>query len=155
MSHNKLITNSKELQTLKHTLSGKLVATNGCFDVLHIGHVRYLRQAKKLGQYLIVGLNSDQSVKSIKGDSRPINTEAHRADLLSELQCVDYIYTFSESTADIFLDSLQPDIYVKGGDYQIDSLPEYNTIQRLHIEVEFIPLEQGFSSTKLISKLEL
>src|SRR5881275_839903 len=98
----------------------KLVATNGCFDLLHVGHVRYLQAARALGDLLIVGLNSDASVRAYKGPGRPLVPQDERAELLAALRCVDYVVIFDEPTASALVSALQPDIYVKGGDYRAD-----------------------------------
>src|SRR5690606_17498322 len=102
----------------------KLVFTNGCFDILHRGHVAYLSRAKALGDVLIVGLNSDASVRRLKGPRRPINRAADRAQVLAALSCVDHIVEFAEDTPARLIERVRPDIFVKGGDYTLDTLPE-------------------------------
>ncbi len=136
----------------KHT-GQKVVATNGCFDVLHVGHLRYLKESKKLGDLLVVGLNSDKSVKALKGESRPINSESDRAELLSALEPVDYVVIFDEIDASNFLKVVKPSIYSKGGDYQAENLPEYPTALELGTKIVFVDLIPGKSSSNTIDKL--
>jgi D-glycero-beta-D-manno-heptose 1-phosphate adenylyltransferase len=109
--------------------SKRIVFANGCFDVLHVGHVRYLQGAKELGDVLIVGLNSDASVERLKGKGRPILDEQARAALLSALECVDYVVIFSDDTVDRLLIELKPHYHCKGGDYTPDSVPEKETVK--------------------------
>src|SRR5687768_12233270 len=101
-----------------------IVFTNGCFDILHVGHARYLAQARELGDILIVGLNSDRSVREIKGESRPLVPESERAELLAHLESVDYVCLFDESRPDALIELVKPAIHVKGGDYREEDLPE-------------------------------
>ena len=129
------------------------VVTNGCFDILHVGHVRYLQKTKQYGDKLIVMLNSDLSVKSIKGDSRPINCEADRAEILSALSCVDYVVLFDEKSPAKLLEDIKPDTYTKGADYTIETLPERDVILRNNIKVEFIDFVEGKSTTNVIKKI--
>lgn len=132
----------------------KIVFTNGCFDILHIGHVRYLKKSASYGDILIIGLNSDSSVKKLKGESRPINNEQDRAELLSELGFVDYVVIFSEDTLEKLLDEIKPDIYTKGADYTLETLPEAKTVLKNNGKVEFINLVEGKSTTNVIKKIE-
>ena len=111
------------------------VATNGCFDILHVGHVRYLQKTKALADYSIVMLNSDKSVKMIKGEDRPINNEQDRAELLSALSCVDYVVLFEEKSPAALLEAIKPDIYTKGADYTLETLPERNIVIKNNIKV--------------------
>ncbi len=131
----------------------KIVFTNGCFDILHVGHVRYLNASKKFGT-LIVGLNSDLSVKRLKGDSRPINSELDRAEVLLGLKAVDYVVIFEEDTPINLLKEIKPDIYTKGADYTPETLPEAKTVEQYGGRVEFIELVQGKSTTKIIDKIK-
>jgi glycerol-3-phosphate cytidylyltransferase len=134
----------------------RIVATNGCFDILHIGHLRYLEESKNLGDILVVGLNSDSSVKALKGPSRPINNQLDRAELLVGLKPVDFVIIFEEENACNFLKKVKPDIYTKGGDYKPDELkkwPEYKTAQDLGCKIEIISLIEGKSSTQTITKI--
>lgn len=143
----------KIIQKLKD--EGKTaVFTNGCFDILHIGHVRYLKKSAEFGDVLIIGLNSDFSVKRLKGNSRPVNCEMDRAELLSELCFVDYVVIFDEDTPEKLLDEIKPDIYTKGADYTLDTLPEAKTVLKNGGRVEFINLVEGKSTTNIIKKIE-
>lgn len=130
------------------------VFTNGCFDILHIGHVRYLKESARFGDILIIGLNSDSSVKRLKGESRPINNESDRAELLSELGFVDYVVVFDEDTPQNLLDEIKPDVYTKGADYTLDTLPEAKIVLKNGGRVEFINLVEGKSTTNVIKKIE-
>jgi rfaE bifunctional protein nucleotidyltransferase chain/domain len=130
----------------------KIVLTNGCFDILHIGHARYLKEAKSLGDILIVGINADLSVKKLKGPDRPLNNEHDRAELLSYFYFIDYVVIFEEQTADNLILKIRPDIYVKGGDYTKASLPEAKTLGDTQSDVAFISFVHGYSTTKLIEK---
>ena len=132
----------------------KVVVTNGCFDILHVGHIRYLQQTKSYGDVLFVLLNSDISVKKIKGEDRPVNNENDRAEILSALSCVDYVVKFSETSVNNLLESLKPDIYTKGADYTLETLPERDTIKKLNIDVKFIDFVKGKSTTNLIEKIK-
>ena len=131
----------------------KVVFTNGCFDILHVGHTRYLAAARQLGDKLIVGLNSDASVRKLKGSNRPINTEADRAEVLLALKSVDEVIIFNEDTAERLIAEIKPDIYVKGGDYTLDNLPEAKIVQSYGGRVEFIPLVAGRSTTRVVEKI--
>ena len=134
--------------------SGKtVVATNGCFDILHVGHVRYLQKTKSFADYSIILLNSDKSVKSIKGPSRPINNENDRAEILCALSCVDYVVLFDEDSPRNLLDEIKPDVYTKGADYTIETLPEADIMIKNNTKVEFIEFVQGKSTTKTIEKI--
>lgn len=126
----------------------KIVFTNGCFDILHKGHVRYLRRAKKLGDVLIVGINSDSSVARIKPD-RPINSENDRAELLAALFMVDYVTIFSESTPYRLIKMLQPDVLVKGGDWKKDEIVGHDIVR----ETLSLPYVKGISTTDIIEKI--
>lgn len=131
----------------------KVVFTNGCFDVLHRGHVTYLAQARDLGDCLVVGLNSDASVKRLKGENRPINNENDRALLLAALSFVDYIIIFEEDTPQNLIEQVKPDILVKGGDYQIDNIVGADFVLKNGGQVLTIPFVDGYSSTKIIQAL--
>ncbi len=133
--------------------SKKIVMTNGCFDILHAGHVRYLKESKSKGDVLIVGLNSDLSVKKLKGNSRPINNETDRAEVLSALESVDYVVIFNEISPIELLLKVKPDIYTKGADYTEETLPEADTIHSFGGKIEFIKLVEGKSTTKIIDKI--
>ncbi len=143
----------KTIEKLKNE-NKTIVFTNGCFDILHVGHVRYLKESAKYGDILIVGLNSDSSVKELKGESRPINNENDRAEILSALYFVDYIVIFNENTPENLLDEIKPDIYTKGADYTIETLPEAKTVLKNGGKVEFINLVEGKSTTNIIKKTQ-
>ena len=130
----------------------KVVTTNGCFDILHAGHVEYLETARGFGDMLIVCLNTDDSVKRFKGKERPINTERNRAIVLAGLQSVDFVVSFDEDDPRAILSEIKPDIHVKGGDYEADKLPETKVVQEGGGEVRIVPLVRGFSTTALIEK---
>lgn len=137
-----------------HQQDKTVVTTNGCFDILHVGHVRYLEKTKTFGDYLIVLLNSDKSVKSIKGPSRPINNEMDRAEILSALKCVDYVVLFDEDSPRNLLDEMKPDVYTKGADYTMETLPEADIMRKNGTRVEFIDFVAGKSTTKTIEKMK-
>ena len=128
------------------------VVTNGCFDILHVGHVRYLQKTKEYADKLIVMLNSDISVKSIKGENRPINCEEDRAEILSSLSCVDYVVLFDEKSPADLLENIKPDVYTKGADYTLETLPERDVVIKNNIKVEFIDFVDGKSTTNVIKK---
>lgn len=132
----------------------KIVFTNGCFDILHAGHVRYLKESKKFGDILIIGLNSDISVKKIKGESRPINPEMDRAEVLAGLEAVNYIVLFDETSPVKLLEEIKPDIYTKGADYTVETLPEAKTVLSYGGKIEFIKFLEGRSTTKIIDKIK-
>ena len=129
------------------------VVTNGCFDILHVGHVRYLNKTKDFADYSIVLLNSDKSVKSIKGEDRPINNEQDRAEILSSLRCVDYVVLFDEKSPAKLLEDIKPDFYTKGADYTLETLPERDVVIKNNIKVEFIDFVDGKSTTNIINKI--
>jgi rfaE bifunctional protein nucleotidyltransferase chain/domain len=133
----------------------RVVATNGCFDILHVGHVRYLAAARKLGDALVVGLNGDNSVRQLKSQGRPINREQDRAEVLAALESVDYVTIFPELRATNFLQAAQPSIYAKGGDYTADTLdPEERAVlAKFGTKVEIIPFEQGYSTSQLLTRI--
>lgn len=134
----------------------RIVFTNGCFDLLHVGHARYLRQARGLGDVLVVGVNSDAGVRRLdKGSERPLNPEAERAELLAELKQVDYVVIFEQETPDECIRRLRPDLHVKGGDYRAESLPEAETVRACGGEVVILPLTPGRSTSALVGKLRL
>ena len=142
---------SREMRAAGKTL----VATNGCFDLLHVGHVRYLKKARALGDALIVGLNGDESVRKLKGANRPVSGELDRAEVLRALECIDFVVIFSEERATKFLEAAAPAIYAKGGDYTRESLdPEERAVlEKLGSKIEIIPFEDGYSTSDLIGKL--
>lgn len=133
----------------------KIVATNGCFDLLHVGHVRYLNAARALGDALIVGINGDQSVRELKGPGRPVNSENDRAEIVAALECVDLVTIFPEMRATRFLELAAPDVYVKGGDYKQDTLnaEEQQVLQKIGAKIDIVPLEPGYSTSDLLARL--
>ena len=132
----------------------KIVFTNGCFDLLHVGHIRYLAQAKKLGDFLIIGLNSDSSVKELKGEDRPINSFEDRATLLSAIESVDSVIMFEEQTPENLIKDIVPDILVKGGDYNIEDIVGYQTVMQNGGQVKTLSFYDGYSSTNYINKIK-
>ena len=142
-----------ELISNLHKMGRTVVTTNGCFDILHVGHVRYLQKTKSFADVLIVLLNSDKSVKSIKGPARPINNENDRAEILCALSCVDYVVLFDEDSPRNLLDEMKPDVYTKGADYTMETLPEADIMKKNGTRVEFINFVEGKSTTNIISKL--
>lgn len=136
-----------------HEAGKTVVTTNGCFDILHVGHVKYLQKTKSYADYLMVLLNSDKSVKSIKGDARPINNELDRATILTALSCVDFVVMFDEDSPAELLDEIKPDVYTKGADYNMDTLPERDIMIKNNIRVEFIDFVEGKSTTNIIDKI--
>lgn len=133
---------------------GKVISTNGCFDILHVGHVTYLEQARALGDFLIVGINSDASVKRLKGKDRPLQDEASRAVMLRALRSVDAVCLFEEDTPLAWLQKIKPLIHVKGGDYQVDKLPETPVLKNWGGEVRCLPFVAGYSTSSLIEKFK-
>ncbi len=132
----------------------KIVTTNGVFDILHIGHIRYLEEAKKQGDILIIGLNSDYSVRKNKGPKRPINSEESRSEVLSALETVDYVVIFEEDTPIKMLSKIKPDIHVKGGDYDINQIVEKDIVEQNDGKVVLVPMIKGFSTTKIIELIK-
>ena len=131
----------------------RIVFTNGCFDILHAGHVTFLQQARALGDVLIVGVNSDASVRRLKGETRPINSQADRVAVLAALEAVDHVVLFDEDTPERLISHLRPDIHVKGSDYTIDRLPEARIVQGYGGQVVILPLVQGKSTTAIVRKI--
>ena len=132
----------------------KVVFTNGCFDILHAGHVTYLEKARSFGDCLVLGLNTDASVRANKGPSRPINSELDRAKVVGSLKAVDYVVLFGEQTAEKLIAKVKPDVYVKGGDYTLDTLPEAKIVMGYGGKVEFVTMVEGRSTTNVIQKIK-
>lgn len=132
----------------------KIVFTNGCFDLLHVGHVRYLQEAQKLGDLLVVGVNSDASVKRLKGPTRPVQIEADRAEILAALNAVDFTVIFTEDTPENLIHKVRPDILVKGGDWKIDSIVGAPFVMSYGGQVMSLQFVDGKSTTKLIEKAQ-
>ena len=137
------------------TSGKKLVVTNGCFDILHLGHVTYLETARNFGDALLVGVNGDEATRELKGAGRPVNSENDRAAILAALESVSAVCIFSEKTAVNFLTATQPDIYVKGGDYTLDTLnqDERRTVESASGKIKIIPFVPGKSTTALLEKI--
>ena len=144
----------KEFCEILHRAHRKIVFTNGCFDIVHAGHVKYLQQAKACGDYLILGLNSDASVQRLKGPQRPLNNELDRAEVIGALKAVDAVVLFEEQTAEALIAKVKPDVYVKGGDYTLETLPEAKIVQAYGGRVEFIDMVEGRSTTNIIEKIK-
>jgi rfaE bifunctional protein nucleotidyltransferase chain/domain len=140
----------------KHTkhFSTKIIFTNGCFDVLHLGHIEYLAKAKEYGDFLIVGLNSDESVRKLKGETRPINDELSRATILASLSFIDAVVIFNEETPEKLIKTIRPDILVKGGDYTEENIVGSEFVRSYDGDVKIIDLVDGYSSTNIINKLK-
>ncbi len=136
-----------------HRSGKKIVFTNGCFDILHIGHVRYLHHARTLGDLLIVGINSDHSVSRLKGPTRPINSEGDRAEMLAALASVDAVTIFPEDTPIETIELIKPTIHVKGGDYTVDSLPEAKIVHAYGGKVVILPFTDERSTSQIIQKI--
>ncbi len=151
--NNKLISKESLRDIIISKPEKKFVFTNGCFDILHIGHLTYLEEAKALGDYLIVGLNSDESVRKLKGKNRPLVNENERALMLSSLYFVDYIVIFSEDNPIKVLDYLKPQIHCKGGDYTMDKIIEKETVERNSGKVVLLSVIENRSTSSFIDKI--
>lgn len=147
-------TNASEVRRLQPDKT--IVFTNGCFDILHTGHVRYLSKAKKLGDLLVVGLNSDASVRELKGEGRPLNSQDDRAEVMAALEAVDYVIIFDEKRVDSLLREVHPDVYAKGGDYTVDNLDqgEVAVLREIGAKIHILPLVPGKSTTKLVEAIQ-
>jgi D-beta-D-heptose 7-phosphate kinase/D-beta-D-heptose 1-phosphate adenosyltransferase len=132
----------------------KIVFTNGCFDILHPGHIDYLQKSKNLGDVLILGLNSDNSIKSLKGLDRPINVISDRLKMLDALEAVDFIIEFDEETPINLITKIKPDVLVKGGDYTVETIVGSEFVIDNGGKVEVIPFLEGYSTTQLIEKIK-
>lgn len=132
----------------------RIVFTNGCFDILHVGHARYLRDARALGDLLVVGINSDASVKRLKGPERPIQTEMDRAELLASLGVVDAVVLFTEDTPRELIEKVAPDILVKGGDWPVDKIEGSKFVLARGGEVKSLPFHPGHSTTSLLERIK-
>lgn len=158
MSHfekikNKIVTLPQLQQELARRTGEKVVFTNGCFDIIHHGHVAYLAQARDLGDLLVLGLNSDASVKRLKGPSRPINDEQSRALVLAAFEFIDYVVFFEEDTPFNLISAVQPDVLVKGGDYKIEDIVGHDIVEKKGGRVVTIDFVPGFSTTKIVEKI--
>jgi D-beta-D-heptose 7-phosphate kinase/D-beta-D-heptose 1-phosphate adenosyltransferase len=143
----------KEIDRLRKE-GKKIVFTNGCFDILHVGHTRYLREAKKQGDILILGLNSDESVKALKGEKRPLIPEKERADVIASLESVDYVTIFHELTPLELIEYLRPDVLVKGGDWKEDEVVGRESMGKWGGKLIIIPEIKGSSTTNIIEKIK-
>lgn len=149
MDHSTLLAERERLRR-----EGKrLVFTNGCFDLLHAGHVRYLRQARSLGDALAVALNSDRSVRALKGERRPVLGERERAEVIAALESVDYVIIFDEETPRDLIASLLPDVLVKGGDWPVEQIVGGEEVRRAGGEVLSLPYLEGSSTTAIIERI--
>jgi rfaE bifunctional protein nucleotidyltransferase chain/domain len=157
MSREKIASLEKLQQHVKKLRGAgkKIVATNGCFDLLHVGHVRYLNGARALGDALIVGINGDESIRALKGSERPVNNQNDRAEIVAALESVDLVTIFPEMRATRFLELVAPDIYVKGGDYKTDTLDadERAVLKKIGAKIDILPLEGRYSTSALLGRL--
>ena len=131
----------------------KIVLANGCFDLFHVGHIRYLAGAKNLGDFLIVGINSDDQVKKLKGENRPFMPEDERAEIVSALRCVDFVTIFDEPTVEQLIRAIRPDFHAKGTDYTVDSVPERDIVRECGGQTAIVGDPKDHSSTELILKV--
>lgn len=131
----------------------KVVFTNGCFDILHVGHVRYLQEARSLGDILIVALNTDESVRRLKGPTRPIQNEDARAEIMAALGCVDYVTLFGEETPQDVIEKLRPDVLVKGGDYKLETIVGAPFVLSYGGTVKALEFFEGYSTTSIVEKM--
>jgi D-glycero-beta-D-manno-heptose 1-phosphate adenylyltransferase len=131
----------------------RVVCTNGCFDLLHVGHVRSLAAARALGDVLVVGVNSDASARAVKGPGRPLVSEAERAEVIAALAVVDYVVVFDERTPEALLEHLRPDVHAKGADYERKPMPERHVVEAFGGRVELLPVVPGVSTTRLVDRL--
>lgn len=152
LSLQELAKRAEEVRALKQ----RLVLTNGCFDLLHVGHVRYLQEARELGDLLVVAINGDESVRALKGSGRPLHSESDRAEILAALECVDLVTIFPELRATEVIAAARPAIYVKGGDYTLESLDptEVAALKQVGAEIKTLPLVPGRSTTELIARMQ-
>jgi D-glycero-beta-D-manno-heptose 1-phosphate adenylyltransferase len=130
-----------------------IILANGCFDLIHAGHIRYLNGAKELGGFLVVGLNSDRQVLNLKGSGRPFVSEAERAEIIAALRCVDVVTIFDESTVDQLIDNIRPDVHAKGTDYTVDTVPERERVRSYGGRVAIVGDPKDHSSTNLIKTI--
>jgi D-beta-D-heptose 7-phosphate kinase / D-beta-D-heptose 1-phosphate adenosyltransferase len=146
-------TSLRELMLNYRRQGRTIVFTNGCFDIIHAGHVSYLHQAKGRGDVLVVGLNSDGSIRRLKGPERPINRLRDRVQVLSALSCVDHVVPFEEDTAEALIELIRPDVFVKGGDYRPEKIVEAPLVSKLGGRVEVLPLVANRSTTNIIRRI--
>src|SRR5271166_321368 len=152
----KILDRSNAPEVRKLNPGKTIVFTNGCFDILHAGHVRYLAAAKRLGDILVVGLNSDASVRELKGIGRPLNSQDDRAEVMAALEVVDHVIIFAEKRVSHLLREMRPQVYAKGGDYTVDSLDseEVVALKEINARIEILPLVPGKSTSKLVQIIQ-
>jgi rfaE bifunctional protein nucleotidyltransferase chain/domain len=152
----KILNRFKAAEVRKQHPGKSIVFTNGCFDILHAGHVRYLAAAKQLGDILVVALNGDASVRELKGDGRPLNSQEDRAEVMAALEAVDYVIIFDEKRVDNLLREVRPRIYAKGGDYTVSELDpgEMAALNEIGAQIEILPLVPGKSTSKLVAAIQ-
>ena len=150
----KILTGKAVFTFRADNIDKKIVFTNGCFDILHVGHIRYMQEAAKLGDILVVGLNSDESVKRLKGPERPVNNQDDRAEMLSSLEFVDYVVVFEEDTPYELIKKIQPDVLVKGGDYNPDNVVGKDIVEARGGELRLLHFVEGKSTTNIINKIK-
>ncbi len=143
----------EEIRLAKNGEAKKVVFTNGCFDILHVGHVKYLQEAKAQGDILVVGINADASVRKLKGEERPIQNEQDRGEVLSALACVDYVAIFEEDTPEKLIKLLKPDVLVKGGDWKVDQIVGSDFVMSYGGKVKSLQFVKGKSTTNIVSKI--
>lgn len=150
----RVVTQSQLVEALESLRRGsKIVFTNGCFDILHVGHVRYLKQAKALGDILVVGLNTDASVKRLKGESRPVQTEEDRQEILASLECVDFVSLFGEETPIKLIEAVRPDFLVKGGDWPVEKIVGHEFVKSYGGKTMSLPFVPGKSTTSILERV--
>jgi len=150
------ITGVEDIIKFREVHAGKkIVATNGCFDILHAGHVSYLELARELGDILVVGVNDDETVRDLKGQGRPINHLEDRVKVLSSIRYVDLVVIFHEKRVSNFIEAIKPDVYVKGGDYSLDALPECEraVLEEHTLDIQILPELTGRSTTNIIQRI--
>ncbi|MBD3425982.1 MAG: D-glycero-beta-D-manno-heptose 1-phosphate adenylyltransferase [Candidatus Omnitrophica bacterium] len=156
VDNSKIKTWDELISVIEHQRSScrKIGFTNGCFDIIHLGHVRYLSEAKSLCDNLVVGVNSDASVKRIKGSSRPVNTEWVRMEVLAALECVDYVVMFEEDTPEELIKLVNPHVLIKGGDWKEEDIVGAGYVKKNGGSVKVIPYLEGFSTTNIIERMK-
>jgi rfaE bifunctional protein nucleotidyltransferase chain/domain len=142
-----------QIRKTKKNGSGKIVFTNGCFDILHVGHIKYLKEAKSQGDILVVGLNADDSVRKLKGESRPIQNEEDRGEVLSSLACIDFVTIFKEDTPEKLIQLIKPDVLVKGGDWKPDQIVGSDFVMSYGGQVKSLQFVKGKSTSNIVSKI--
>jgi rfaE bifunctional protein nucleotidyltransferase chain/domain len=152
----KILDRPKAVEVRNQHPGKTIVFTNGCFDILHAGHVRYLAAAKQLGDILVVGLNGDASVRELKGEGRPLNSQEDRAEVIAALEAVDYVIIFDEKRVDNLLRQVRPQVYAKGGDYTLISLDpdEVTALKEIGAKIEILPLAPGKSTSRLVEAIQ-